>query len=293
LTGTLNQIGKKYGVEKTQRWCDYPRDVKSFRIWLTGQTIRGNLEYFTHRKLNQDKNYPTQIVYNTHETLLTDSEIKHIDTILAQSRTYRTRKIKHLWVGKLFCSCGSPMIVSVSKTTSKLKGKTMYNYLVCKSAYPNTPQIKLKIANGELPKCNARTSYGLTVEKLDQMCIEGLTQRADELAVKVLPQSETTIPPEVIELRGQIKLYSRLVLDDADLQPILDKKRQRLNLLEATTAATSGNMVHEQLRQKLVEYGRDKQFWELATPSEKRLLYAEFIRQIVCNRGEVLIDYEV
>ena len=47
------------------------------------------------------------------------------------------------------------------------------------------------------------------------------------------------------------------------------------------------------LRNKLITYGRDKEFWLTATPAERKLLYQDLIEKIVCVKGVPEISFLV
>lgn len=291
LSHTIDKMLIKYGAEKAKpTYLDFPRDHSSVRDWLKSEVIRGNTHYFGGRRYKNVKDAPKPIiVYNTHEPLISQTQHQQIDYLLNLTQKGKSTKIKNLWVGLMFCGvCGSPMKVGNSKTKY-----SSFDYLLCSSAYANSPAVRTQQKRGLLPKCKTKGAYGLTADKLDQLCILGLCQMSEELANTVFPKTEITESPEIKELREQIKLYSKLVTTDSDLQPILDKKQQRLSFLEATNTDDTGSQHQEYLRQSLIEFGADLRFWELASPAEKRLIYADFIKRIVCTHGEVAIEYKV
>ncbi len=201
LSKTIKIMTLKYGDKSGNFWEDFPRDHSGFRDWLKCQSIRGNLEYFGGRRYKRKKNAPEPILlYNTHKPLITEEEYHQIELIFKIGNQTRTKasKLRNLWVGKLFCECGSPMKISGSKS-----GKNYFWYVVCKSAYPNSSNVKARQALGLETACKHRSSYGLTLKKLEDLVIDGLCKRAEEIAKAQFPDAEKhSLPPEVIELNN-------------------------------------------------------------------------------------------
>jgi hypothetical protein len=169
----------------------------------------------------------------------------------------------------------------------------VFNYLVCKSAYPNSSDTRARQSLGLVEKCDRRSSYGLTVEKLDEIVISELTKKSREIAETFMigDRNEEVLSPELIEINKQITTYEILAQSDDDMIPLLNKKIKQRNYLLSLQAGDRDAYINE-LKSKLITYGRDTEFWMSATPLEKKALYADFISEIVCSFGEVAIQFK-
>lgn len=292
LSKTIKIMVAKYGDKSGHFWEDFARDHSGFRDWLVSQTIRGNLEYFGGRRYKRKKNAPEPIiVYNTHEPLITEEEYHQINTILTIGKKSRSKvnKLRNLWVGKLFCECGSPMKISTSKGGSG----NIFHYVVCKSAYPNSSNVKAKQALGLIAQCDRRSSYGLTLEKLEDIVIDELCNRALVIANTYYPEEqEQSLPPEVLDLNKQIKTYQLLSEEDPDLLPLLEKKIKRRDYLLGKQEA-EGTLYSANLRNNIISFGQDKEFWLTTSPAERKLLYQDLVDKIICVKGQVKISFLV
>ena len=289
LSGTLEILIEKYGKKENTKE-DFPHDVSGLKRWLTRESMRGNIEYFgndyKYKKYTKNKREPI-IIYNTHEPLISEEEYKQIKTLLkiGKKSKHNGAKLRNLWVGKLFCYCGSPMYVHSNIPKQKF-------YILCKASVPcnNTSRVKQKL--GIEKKCECKGAYGLTLDRLDEIVIEGLCKRAEEIANTYFPEEDSVINPEVEALNKQIDKYQILAEDDPDLIPVLNKKIQRREYLINQQQVKSVNQLAS-LRKKLIIFGSDRSFWMMATPAEKKLLYQDFIDRITCWKGDVSIQFSI
>ncbi|MGK7949808.1 MAG: recombinase family protein [Xenococcaceae cyanobacterium] len=293
---TLLRMTNKYGEEKIGKsWEDYPRSHSGLRKWISSQILKGNIEYFgdkNHRSKSKQAPDNSIIVYGTHEPLITLEESKEVEKIISIARDSRskTSKVLNLWTGKLFCECGASL--RVNQSIKWLNGKKYQNnYLYCTEASPNSDKMRRQRKLGlSVAKCKHRKSYGLTVEKLDKIVIDGLCSRAWEIANLTYPEKSSNIlTPEIKELNEQIDKLKMIVGKDKELLAILNKRISHRDYL----LKELGSKDSSHLREKLAEYGRDKEFWNKATPAQKKVLYSEFIDKIVCCSGKPTIFFTV
>lgn len=283
---TINRMAAKYGgdINGIKRWEDYSRTAAGLTRWLKSQFIRGNLHY-------KRADY---IAYGTHNPLVDDQTLKTLNTLLAISGQGRKveREMQNIWKGIAFCQCGAPMRVHliVRKRTNWEK---KYRYLVCSEAYTsNSKKLRKRRLGLEVVKCNQATTYGLTVENMEDLTINALIEKADDIANSVFKEPKIVMSKEVEQLQAQIKKYKVLAQDDEDLIPVLNKKQLQLNqLLEGHKS--NDEMELEYLRKSLASFGKDKEFWEQASKKEKLLLFNEFINTIICKEGKPEFIFKV
>lgn len=288
LSLTIKTMMKRYGADKVAGvGNDYPRDHSGFRDYLRSETLRGNLHYFGGRRYKRLKNPPEEvIVYGCHTPLITPDEDIDIRKRLGK-RTVSRGQVRNPLAGKLFCgACGSPMKVSRCKTSA---GNTI-SYIICKSAYPNSSEIKARQDLGLDKACNARSSYGMTLEKLVPFVIDELCQKADQIASATYPiTTQEPVNPELLELQKQIETYRKLSEADVDLLPLLQKKEKRLAYLLNNQPERQEPLK----REKFLQYGGNKDFWSVATTKELKMLFNDLIERVDINKGRHTITWTV
>jgi DNA invertase Pin-like site-specific DNA recombinase len=296
-TATLTEMGLKYGAKLPGRnKNDYPRDLGAFKAWLENQTLLGNIEYFAARLWKKGKRSESgkfaqnQIVYGTHEPLITREERQEIDRLLAAKyrRRIQNRRL-NLFPGLCYCvGCGELMKLSASHTTENGR-KYAYDYLVCSLAYPPTHK-KVEIKAGQSQPCDRRSSYSLTVQKVEVEVIKALCAAADRIANEVNIQNESPENPEVVALREQLFQYEKLAAIDLDLLPIIEKKRRDLAALLSVEMTDETN---SELRDWLVQVSAQPGFWESCSALERQHFYSKLIDRIECDRGTVVVVLRV
>lgn len=283
---TLVVMTEKYGENKhgQKRWEDYCRSTRGLTKWLGCQLIRGNIEYHA----------ADLIAYNTHEPLITPSEAKTLDKLLEIGNMGHSQKheIFNLWKGIARCVCGAKMRTHLKKTTTKY-GEYRYRWMICSEALPNNSNIIRKRKKGlEVAKCNRKSSYGLRIEHLEEMTIEALVSKSEDIANQQFSEPTLIVPKEVKTLQNQIKKYKVLAEEDKDLIPILNKKQLQLNQLLESSKANDGTEL-DYLRKSLATFGKNKDFWQQASQKEKIILFAEFIERIVIDKGNPTFYFKV
>lgn len=295
LTQTLRILKEKYPYPKTKRieFDNYPQDHSALRDWLSSYTIAGHTCYFpsygSRRKLQpKHDRQKTQVIYNTHPAIATQEEAERIKQLLLNLRTTRTKPddIINPLNRLVYCAgCGSYIGMKSSRS-----GGREYRYMICQSAHPGSAKTRLLQESGELPWCDRRSAYGLTLEKLEAIVINKLCEKASEIANMAFgnPISNPD-SPDIEKLKEEVERYEQLSSDDPDLLPTLEIKRQRLTqLLSALPPALDTEL----LRRKLSAYGTDSAFW-LAIPIKARAdLYRDFISRITCDYGDVSVLFD-
>jgi DNA invertase Pin-like site-specific DNA recombinase len=295
LSETVRRLVQKYDcrVSKKYSYADFPQDHTALRDWLTNHSIRGNLEYFGGRRykhLKQEKQALRQVIYNAHEPLITPQQWETIQKLLALNNHLRKRPdtLRNPLQKLLFCAgCNGEMKVARSNTKSQY-----FYYVVCKDAYPNDSNKRIRQELKQLRRCDRRSSYGLVIQTVEANVIQSLCDRAFEIAkIAIVDESSHSDSPEITLLKQQIQEYELMALRDPDLLLILDKKRNDLQHMMIKQQENIPDL--KLLREKLIKYGSDPEFWELATTTEKMHLYREFVEAVYCDKGEVTVKLRV
>jgi DNA invertase Pin-like site-specific DNA recombinase len=228
----------------TQQRGDIPlHSCRAVRAWLLNPVLRGGIGY------NQLPNHTyAQIIWDTHEPLLTHDEFALIERRLAQNRSMRGRNtmtVRRLLTGLCVCgNCGRRMNYAGGRTVPSVLCK----HRGCPQQYKSTREAAIAPA-----------------------IAQALADHADALALSI-PSNETA---EQATLRATIA--SLEALNDPDLADAIAAKRQRLSQLKAQPVVPS-----EQL-----EALRDPRLYELATYEELTDLYHQFVAQVVVTSQEV------
>jgi DNA invertase Pin-like site-specific DNA recombinase len=228
----------------TQQRGDIPlHSCRAVRAWLLNPVLRGGIGY------NQLPNHTyAQIIWDTHEPLLTHDECALIERRLEQNRSMRGRNtmiVRRLLTGLCVCgNCGRRMNYAGGRTVPSVLCK----HRGCPQQYKSTRESTIAPA-----------------------IAQALADHADGLALSI-PSNET---PEQADLRASIAALE--ALNDPDLADAITAKRHRLSQLKAQPVVPS-----EQL-----EALRDPGLYELATYEELTDLYHQFVAQVVVTNQEV------
>ena len=284
---TLILMTNKYGEAKhgQKRWEDYCRSTRGLTKWLNSELIRGNIKYHA----------ADLIVYKTHQPLITPSEAKTLDKLLEIGNLGHSQdhQVFNLWKGIARCTCGAKMRTHLKVKWTKKRGEYRYRYMVCSEALTNnTNKIRKRKKGIEVAKCDRTSSYGLRIEHLEEMTIEALISKAEDIANQQFSEPTIIIPEEVKTLQAQIKKYKVLAEEDKDLLPVLNKKQLQLNqLLESSKS--NDEIELDYMRRSLATFGKNKDFWQQATQKEKIIIFNEFIEKIVCDKGQPTFFFKV
>jgi DNA invertase Pin-like site-specific DNA recombinase len=283
---TINRMTAKYGGELNgvKKWEDYSRTAAGLTRWLRSEYIRGNLHYKT----------ADAIAYGTHKALVTDEKLRDLDKVLSINNKGRDikKEIQNLWQGIAFCECGAHMRVHAIMTKRPNWSQT-YKYVVCSDAFTsNSKRLRNRRLGLETAKCNRSKTYGLTVEKMEDLTINALMQKAEDIPNSVFKEPEQIVSKEVQQLQEQIEKYKLLAEDDEDLIPVLNKKQLQLNKL-IEDSKTSDEVELDYLRKSLSSFGRHKDFWDNADKKQKMFIFREFISNIICIEGTPHFTFKV
>lgn len=216
---------------------------RAVKAWLTNPILRGGLGY--HQKANHRFE---QIVWDTHEPLLTHSEYASIERQLEANRRMWGRHSQHKQrLLTSLCRCGH-----CSKAMSYAGSRTI-PAVVCRSR--GCPQ-----------------QYKSTHESLIAGAIAHTLADHAEALVSHAPQSES---PETLAL---IKAITSLeALNDPDLDEVIEVKRARLAALRLKPL----------IEPEILAALRDPGLYEHASYDELAVLFHRFVAQVVVTNQAV------
>ncbi|MGL5062946.1 MAG: zinc ribbon domain-containing protein [Microcoleus sp.] len=276
------RIREELGFARTRTWLHH---------WIRSPLLRGHTCRDTR---NQDgnrrrKNDPIGILYNTHESLFDDPELKAIDALKSVDASIglHTRKRGRATQGKDYplsglVVCGRCGRNAHIKTVSKQNGKS-WLYIMCgarmDSAIP---------CGGEygVLKGNKRV-HSTRYADADAAVLEALRNRGSELLSLSRSTEPQAIDPGISKLRSEIRNLE--ALKDPDLKSVIDKKTSDLNRLLLMGNTNSLDAKAE----ALISLCAIEHFWESSTDDEKRILYRDFVRSVSCDRDRIIVSLAV
>lgn len=261
-----------YGRERQgTRNHDFPRDPKALKGWLQNPFLRGTLVFYPRNPAKRME-YP-----GNHESIITESEYVRIRRILEHRKIVKkTDTLANPLAGLMHCAgCGSEMRVSQSKGGPN---QPYRHYLVCKGAYPKV---------GHPRVCDRRSSYGLEIDTVISKTI-GILSRMGDKVLDVVMGDEVDAPVPTAEMLAIKEKIEKLeTIGIPEVQEVITHLRTEWERLHAEQFAFRKD------RQDLMETTRllvsGPNFWEFASPEELRSVFPAFIKDIVCDEGEVEI----
>jgi DNA invertase Pin-like site-specific DNA recombinase len=216
---------------------------RSIRGWLLNPILRGGIGY---RQL--PNNLFEEIVWETHEPLLSHAEVEHFTQILESNRRMwgsNNHRMPRLLTSLCKCGhCGRTMSYAGGRNTPAL----LCQALACSQRYKSTRESVIALA-----------------------IAEALAAKAEALALSI-PSNET---PEQANLRATIA--SLEALNDPDLADAIAAKRERLAQLH------SAPVVPPEILAAL----RDPRLYEQASYEELTDLFHQFVAQVVVTTQAV------
>ncbi|MEA5595501.1 fdxN element excision recombinase XisF [Rivularia sp. UHCC 0363] len=260
LSKTIRRLTDKYGLERVGKYKyeDFPRDVSSFRRWLSNPQLCGMVCYYAF------DNEKKVILQSEHQGIISVAQHQQIIQILSTHPCGRRKYVTNPLVGLCKCAeCGSTM----EKRSTKVNGKT-YEHLKCPGAYPKPRQLK---------KCSVRTYFRL--EGAIDAAIQALKGKAENIAENMPIETTEEIPVEILELQQQI--FKLKQLNDPDFNSTIKIKEQKL---ETTIKTSELNVVADAGRtQVLRNIASHFGFWEVVTREELTAIFHELVAEVVCS----------
>jgi len=283
-------IREKTGVDWTHA---------GLHLWLRNPILRGHIAYGAKGKHGFIE--PSEIIYNTHQALLNEEQVKRIDRALIAGKKERRSVInRNLYplARLLVCDrCGSDCRINTT-TDSKYGYKYSNIYCTRHQSGKGCGGLIQQLGKQYGQKPNGRYNRLATPYRdAEKAVIEALRVRASELAVQGITPQDTEDLPEIARqkllLTEQIKRYESLLTLDPDLLPVVNKKRNELKMLCATQAADSFSSSIVEAREKLVSLARDPVrwdlFWDEATPEERLVLFSDWVDSVGCDRDSISV----
>lgn len=262
--------------------------------WLLNPTLRGHTHYGTRG------NAKREILYNTHTPLLTPEEIRQIDLALVECKKQRSGVLNyHLYplANFLYCDrCGSRC--RINRTTDSKYGYCYTNvYCSEHQAGSGCGGLIQRMGKAYGTKPNGRYNrLGTPYADTEKAVIEALRLKARKLAQGMQPERVLPESAEVVRLRQQIQQYEQLAAADADMESILNKKRQQLKLLLAE-ASQGNHPALESKRSLLIEIAESPErwalFWQQSTPEKRLVLFSDFVERVGCDRDSISVSLKI
>lgn len=250
--------------------------------WLQKPVLRGHTPYLYDNHNSKQRKY-TELLWNTHEALISEDVGAQIDRAIEANRRIRGRnKSNRVFPlsGLLYCDrCGAIAHICTWRT---------YANIYC-SAHRKGTGCGGKIdgeTKGKMGKVG--TPYNVANDAV----LEALRQRGEyliEFGISTLTTSKET--PEIAALKEQISKYEALAEADPDLQPVLVKKRNDLQLLLKDEGDRGDNV--QQLKEMLIQFSKIPDFWKDAGDEELAVLYWELVDRVCCNQSSVRVELKV
>lgn len=265
-------IGSGWSLRKCSDWAVANglkmKSPGSVREWLLNPVIRGHLAYSIggHNREEQKRGIykkPKQVIYNTHEPIITETEYKAIVSRMQENRTYAragTSAPRYPLSGLVFCGyCGEKM--TYHTTIDKRYGRRYGNYL-CRNRDCNRQNVSERMIEAKVR--------------------EALSAQAERLAELQAQPADDKINPELLEAQRQI----------ADLQALYDRTplagiRDAIAEMEAKAKRIEASPVGVPIEDftELIELFSNPSNWNLLSLAEKRIVYHELIERIEVKRS--------
>lgn len=260
LSKTIRKLTDKYGLERVGKYKyeDFPRDVSSFRRWLSNPQLCGMVCYYPFESEKR------VILQSNHQGIISLAQHQQIIQILSTHPCGRRKYVTNPLVGLCKCAeCGSTM----EKRSTTVNGK-IYEHLKCPGAYPKPRQLK---------KCTVRTYFRL--ETAIDAVIQALKEKAENIVDNMPAETTEEVPVEILELQQQI--FKLKQLNDPDFDSTIRIKQQKLESLIKTSEL---NVVADASRTQVLRgIAMSKGFWEIVTREELTAIFHELVEEVVCS----------
>jgi DNA invertase Pin-like site-specific DNA recombinase len=240
----------------------------SFSEWVQNPVLRGHTAYCKFQKTgNSKKPEEWEIHHDTHsdQRLLSDKEFFELQLILRSNRRkVGTPGSKFYLTGLVVCDrCGHKMV---------LKRSLEYAYYGCRHSTTG---------------CSNRKC--LRVEKIDEVIIEHLFKRTQQLSQVLDLSNSLTEVSELVNLRQQLEVIEQALAQGTgealkraryELLQEIEQWTKQMQLLNLETATAQQIMAHPQ--------ARDLGFWHTRTYQEREVLYEKLLNKVLIRDGEVV-----
>lgn len=274
---------RQLGDDRTRAWLSN---------WIRSPLIRGHIPVGVYegkggkgRDRRKKKSRDIKLFRDAHANLFADPQLAgtqiQIDRIIADASRYKGRSADRYLIplsGLVWCArCGN---ICHLKTCTDTAGKKRI-YAICGNR--NSKGID---CGGKLNARNRSNPVNTRYEAIEAAAFEALIDRAAEL-IQLAARKLNTEPvesPEIAKLRQEI---DRLTKDrDPDLAGAIAKKTERLNGL---ILANSSPSLDRTRIDRFIDLFASGDTLALATETEKRVIYRDWIAQIEVDRQVVTV----
>lgn len=261
----LTRISREDGSPKSKGFFN--------RIFLL-PVYRGHTEYtkdgLTKKEIKKGERYkkPKEIVYNTHEPLITPDQDLKIQQRIEDNKRFRFKR--DTWrtyslSGLVFCEeCKRRSFIYRSGRVTKVEYFRCPGYTLYK-------------------ECSQRK--GIRVELVENLVEERLREKADKLAEIATTPEIIFESAEVLELQKQIKDLEDMMQKSnlISLQGAIDEAKARLKTLTEKPIEIAPTESLEAL-----EGLSNPEAWIVLTVEDKKTLFRDLVRQIYTRDGKVV-----
>ena len=252
----------------------HPKSKGFFNRVLTLPVYRGHLEYtkggMAKKEIKRGLRYKKEkeIIYNTHEALITPEQDIRIKQRLVDNKrfTFKTDTWKtYSLSGLVFCDeCGRRLVISRSGR------KQTFEYFRC----PGHTLHKI---------CSQ--SKGLRVDLAEAWVESSLREHVDYLAQLVVEPEVITESSAALKLKKQIKDLEAMMNESnlISLQGAIDEAKARLKSLAPDQIEIAPTKSLDAIEGLL-----DVEAWNVLTVQDKRSLFLDLIRHIKARDGKII-----
>jgi site-specific DNA recombinase len=242
---------------------DRPTTVRGFTNWITNPILQGHMAYFRGGRGGKE-----QIVRNTHEPLIQESEWAQISSRLAFAPAPRGEQ--HRLAKLLFCAeCGH----SLARKNTPRNGKNR-EFLYCDHARDRA---------GRPATCSQKK--WIKYDDIEDRVIAELVKHGKEAAMlinQVTP--ETPERSQIAVLQTEIDQLEALNISGRD-SLVAEKKRQIAALLNNENSDRP--VVNLEVLAEHQAAASDPLFWEVAALGDRAILYRSLISRIEILEGAI------
>ncbi len=281
---TMRVINEKYGIQTFahnqgthQKGGRVARELFRFspaglRGWLTNPVLQGHLSYLRGGEYKGRH----QVIYNTHEPLISSEEAREIADILAhnaQVRGYGTTAQKYPLSGLVFCGECRSACYSLTGQNNYQRAKRL--------GIPPEMNYYFQCKNWRTRGCSQKAAARM--ERVEAAVIDALLARSEAIATIAATPDQEIESPELQALRTELAYYQAAPGDRA-AAIVAELENQIMALKQQGIQATKDQQQSQEL---LIACFSDRVYWKTLSDEEKRDIYRALVSRVVIREGTV------
>ncbi|MBF2074543.1 MAG: recombinase family protein [Synechococcales cyanobacterium C42_A2020_086] len=255
LNKSCRYFAERYGY--TEFW------PTALRRWLTSPILQGDVVYFPKSKT-------PEIHPNTHESIMTREESRHIKEIIAfNSRVggFGHKRGIYSLTGLVRCECGGGCIIANGSG-----GR--HKYFICTKT--------------RLGSCSRKK--GIRLEALEQAVINALTVKAEAIAMFADIPTTPEEPLELRDLRQQLAALEELSSNSRTVSMAITEAMRKLrNQIEILQQQTQTDVEIDFGNRELLKLAASHpDFWAELDPPQKQQFFRTLVDHVLVSNGQIL-----